>query len=343
MAPIAKAHGVSVARVALAWLLQRKGVMSVIIGAKTIEQLDDNLAAAELTLTPEEIAKLDKASALKPEYPGWMLARQAEGRVPAAEGLSVFAACGRAAISTGGKSVRKVKWGVLGVAKIATEKVIPAMQRGEVSEIAAHRLARPRQGEGRGGQARHRARLRLLRGPARRSRHRGDLQSAAQRSHVPWTVSALEAGKHVLCEKPIALDADEARQLIAARDKSGKLVAEAFMVRFHPQWRRARELARDGTIGEAQAIQTFFSYRLHRPGQCAQPAAGRRRALRHRLLRDPHRALSFSAPSRPASSPRIDRDPKFSTDRLASALLEFPGGRQLDLHRRHAILARISA
>ena len=58
--------------------------MSVIIGAKTIEQLDDNLAAADLTLSGEEIAALDKVSALKPEYPGWMLARHAEGRVPAA-------------------------------------------------------------------------------------------------------------------------------------------------------------------------------------------------------------------------------------------------------------------
>ncbi len=85
MAPVAKAHGSSVARVALAWLLQRKGVMSVIIGAKTIEQLEDNLAAAELTLAPEEIAKLDQVSALKPEYPGWMLARQADGRAPAAK------------------------------------------------------------------------------------------------------------------------------------------------------------------------------------------------------------------------------------------------------------------
>jgi aryl-alcohol dehydrogenase-like predicted oxidoreductase len=74
-----------VARVALAWLLQRNGVMSVIIGAKTIEQLEDNLAAAELTLTPEEIAKLDEVSTLKPEYPGWTLARQAEGRVPVAK------------------------------------------------------------------------------------------------------------------------------------------------------------------------------------------------------------------------------------------------------------------
>jgi aryl-alcohol dehydrogenase-like predicted oxidoreductase len=82
MEPVAKAHDTSVARVALAWLLQRKGVMSVIIGAKSIEQLDDNLAAAELTLSPEEIAKLDAASALKVEYPGWMLTRTAGGRVP---------------------------------------------------------------------------------------------------------------------------------------------------------------------------------------------------------------------------------------------------------------------
>ncbi|HLW93629.1 MAG TPA: aldo/keto reductase [Roseiarcus sp.] len=82
MAPIAKAHQASVARVALAWLLQRPGVMSVIIGAKTIDQLDDNLAAVKLTLTPEEIAALDAVSALPKEYPGWMLERQSAGRAP---------------------------------------------------------------------------------------------------------------------------------------------------------------------------------------------------------------------------------------------------------------------
>jgi aryl-alcohol dehydrogenase-like predicted oxidoreductase len=85
MAPIAKSHGVSVARVALAWLLQRKGVMSVIVGAKTVEQLDDNLAAAELRLSAEDMDALDKASALRLEYPGWMLTRTAEGRVPVAK------------------------------------------------------------------------------------------------------------------------------------------------------------------------------------------------------------------------------------------------------------------
>ena len=86
MKAVGDRHGVSVARVALAWLLQRKGVMSVIVGAKTIEQLDDNLAAAKTELTAEDVAELDKVSALTPEYPGWMIARQADGRVPAAKG-----------------------------------------------------------------------------------------------------------------------------------------------------------------------------------------------------------------------------------------------------------------
>jgi len=80
--PIAAAHKVSVARVALAWLLSRKFVTSIIIGAKTVEQAADNIAASELVLAPDEIAAIDKASALAPEYPAWMVARQAEGRLP---------------------------------------------------------------------------------------------------------------------------------------------------------------------------------------------------------------------------------------------------------------------
>jgi aryl-alcohol dehydrogenase-like predicted oxidoreductase len=82
MREVGAAHGVSVARVALAWLLSKQHVMSVIIGAKNTTQLDDNLAAAELVLTPEEIEKLDTVSELPPEYPGWMLTRQARNRVP---------------------------------------------------------------------------------------------------------------------------------------------------------------------------------------------------------------------------------------------------------------------
>lgn len=83
MRPIAKAHGVSVARIALAWLLHQKAVMSIIVGAKTVEQLNDNLAATDIKLAPDELAALDKASALRVEYPQWMLNRQHTGRVPA--------------------------------------------------------------------------------------------------------------------------------------------------------------------------------------------------------------------------------------------------------------------
>ncbi|THD77197.1 MAG: aldo/keto reductase [Phenylobacterium sp.] len=82
MREVGEAHSVSVARVALAWLLAKPAVMSIIIGAKTLEQLDDNLAAADLTLTAEEVAKLDEVSELPSEYPGWMVSRQGAARTP---------------------------------------------------------------------------------------------------------------------------------------------------------------------------------------------------------------------------------------------------------------------
>ncbi len=81
MTPIAKAHDCSPARVALAWLLAKPVVTSVIIGAKRIDQLEDNIAATELSLTPDEIAQLDKVSELPPEYPGWMLPFQSSDRL----------------------------------------------------------------------------------------------------------------------------------------------------------------------------------------------------------------------------------------------------------------------
>ncbi len=146
--------------------------------------------------------------------------------------------------------------------------------------------------------------------------------------HVPWTVKALEAGKHVLCEKPIALDAGEARTLIAARDKAGKLVAEAFMVRYHPQWRRARELAQSGAIGPVGAIQTFFSYRLLDPDNVRNrpPGGGGLYDIGCYAILTA-RYVFGAEPTRVVAT--LDRDPKFGTDRLASAILEFPGGRHL--------------
>ena len=199
--------------------------------------------------------------------------------------------------------MRKLKWGVLGVANIAVEKVIPAMQRGETSEIAAIASRDP---------ARARAASERL-GIARAYGSYEDLLAdpdieaiynpLPNELHVPWSIRALEAGKHVLCEKPVALDAEEARSLIAARDRAGKLIAEAFMVRFHPQWRRARELARDGSIGEARAIQTFFSYRLLDPTTFATGRPAGAGSTTSAATRSSPRA-TFSAPSRPASSRR---------------------------------------
>jgi predicted dehydrogenase len=222
----------------------------------------------------------------------------------------------------------KVKWGVLGVAKIATEKVIPAMQRGEFSEIAA---IASREGAKANEAA---AKLGIPRAYGSYEELLADPDIEAvynplpNELHVPWSIRALEAGKHVLCEKPIALDAHEARTLIAARDRSGKLVAEAFMVRRHPQWRRARELATSGAIGKVAAIQTFFSYRLLDPHNVRNipPGGGGLYDIGcYAILSG--RYIFGAEPLRVVAT--LDRDPNFRTDRLVSALLEFPDARHL--------------
>ena len=241
--------------------------------------------------------------------------------------------------------MRKVKWGVLGVAKIAVEKVIPAMQRGEASEItgiASRDGARARAAADTLGIARaFGAYEDLLADPEIEAVY----NPLPNELHVPWTLRALAAGKHVLCEKPVALDAGEARQLIEARDRSGKLVAEAFMVRFHPQWRRARELAREGRIGDVRAIQTFFSYRLLDPANVRNrpPGGGGLYDIGCYAILTA-RYIFAAEPTRVVAT--IDWDPDFKTDRLASALVEFPGGRhltftvgtQLSAHQRVTIV-----
>jgi predicted dehydrogenase len=222
----------------------------------------------------------------------------------------------------------KVSWGVLGVAKIGMEKVIPAMQKGEhtsVDAIASRDGARAKQAAQSLGIAKSYGSYEaLLADPAIEAIY----NPLPNELHVPWTIRALEAGKHVLCEKPIALDAREAQTLVAAAKASGKHVAEAFMVRFHPQWRRAREIAQSGEIGEAKAIQTFFSYYLadptnirnKPPGGGAMYDIGCYAILTARYIfgAEPLRAVGV-----------IDRDPAMGTDRLSSGILEFPGGRHL--------------
>ncbi len=241
--------------------------------------------------------------------------------------------------------MRKVKWGVLGVAKIGVEKVIPAMQRGEVSHIAA--IASRDLGKARA--AADKLGIERAFGSYEELLADGEIEAVynplPNELHVPWTIRALEAGKHVLCEKPIALDAAEARALIATRQRTGRLVAEAFMVRYHPQWRRAKELAGTGAVGDVRAIQTFFSYRLLDPENVRNrpPGGGGLYDIGCYAILSA-RYIFGAEPTRVAAT--IDRDPNFATDRLAGAILEFPGGRhstftvgtQMSAHQRVTIV-----
>jgi predicted dehydrogenase len=223
---------------------------------------------------------------------------------------------------------KTVSWGVLGVANIGVKQVIPAMQRGEVSRveaIASRDLARARRAADALGIAKaYGSYDELLADPAIEAIYNplpNDL-------HVPWTIRALEAGKHVLCEKPIALDAVEAETLIAARNRAGRLVAEAFMVRHHPQWKRAREIIKSGAIGQARAIQTFFSYHLTDPANIRnQPPGGGALYDIGCYAINTARYVFAAEPTRVVAA--LDVDPAFGVDRAASALIEFPGGRAL--------------
>ncbi|MGB3581081.1 MAG: Gfo/Idh/MocA family oxidoreductase [Roseiarcus sp.] len=241
--------------------------------------------------------------------------------------------------------MRKVKWGVLGVAKIAIEKVIPAMQQGEASHIAAiasRDLGKARAAAGKLGIERTFGSYEALLADDEIEAIYNPLPNEL---HVPWTLRALAAGKHVLCEKPIALDAKEANSLIEARDRSGKLVAEAFMVRFHPQWRRAKELVATGAVGDLRAIQTFFSYRLLDPENVRNrpPGGGGLYDIGCYAILSA-RYIFGAEPTRVTAT--IDHDPNFRTDRLAGAILEFPGGRlstftvgtQMSAHQRVTIV-----
>ena len=145
--------------------------------------------------------------------------------------------------------------------------------------------------------------------------------------HVPLTLHATRAGKHVLCEKAIALTAAEAEQL--RQCPKDRIVLEAFMVRFHPQWLRVRDLVRSGAIGELRAVQVFFGYDNRDPDN-----------IRHRTDTGGGALLDIGCygivsgrfcfetePVRVVSM--VERDPAFGTDRLSSVIADMGGGRQL--------------
>ena len=225
--------------------------------------------------------------------------------------------------------MRKVRWGVLSTAQIGTNQVIPAMQRGahaHVAAIASRGLDKAKAAAAALGIERaYGSYEELLADP--------DIEAVynplPNHLHMPWSVKALEAGKHVLCEKPIGLRAAEAEKLKAVAARTGRIVAEAFMVRHHPQWQMAKEIAESGRIGVARSIQTIFSYYLADPTNIRNQADIGGGGLydvgcyaintaRYIFGGEPERVTGL-----------FDIDPALGTDRMMSGLAAFSDNRTL--------------
>ena len=223
--------------------------------------------------------------------------------------------------------MKPVRWGIISPAKIGVEKVIPAMLKSkelEVVALASRDLARAEAAcRALGIPKAYGSYEELFADPTIEAIY----NPTPNHLHVPLTLQAAKAGKHVLCEKPIAITAKEAEQLRAV--PKSILVAEAFMVRHHPQWKMARDLAKSGALGLVQAIQVLFSYRLLDPTNVRNKAdIGGGGMLDIGCYPVTGARFVFDAePTRVVAL--IDRDPKFKTDRLASGIADFGQGRQL--------------
>jgi predicted dehydrogenase len=221
----------------------------------------------------------------------------------------------------------KVCWGVLSTANIGVRKVIPAMQAGQYCDMAA--IASRDLG-------RAQAVARELGIPKAYGSYEELLADPEIEAvyiplpnhlHVPWSIRALEAGKHVLCEKPIGLTSAEAQELLdAARQHPHLKVMEAFMYRHHPQWQRTRKLVREGAIGDLRTIQAFFSYYNVNPDNIRNQAEIGGGGLmdigcycislsRFLFEAEPQRVMGI-----------VEYDPELKIDRLASAILDFGVG-----------------
>lgn len=222
--------------------------------------------------------------------------------------------------------MKKVRWGVLGVAKIAVEKVIPAMKRGKYSSvvaIASRSTSKARRAAKELGLARaHGSYEDLLADPEVDAIY----NPLPNHLHVPWSIAALKAGKHVLCEKPVALDAAQARKLLRASQRSKLLVQEAFMVKTFHQWLATRELIKSRKIGKLRAIQGFFSYFNTDPKNVRNMAAIGGGGV-YDIGCYPITTSRFIYGDEPTRvCALVEYDPKLRVDRLTSAILEFPQG-----------------
>jgi predicted dehydrogenase len=221
----------------------------------------------------------------------------------------------------------KLQWGVLSTSKFARTKMIPAIRHcafAEVAAIASRDAVKAQEIAAEAGIPKiYGSYEELLADP------KIDViyNPLPNNLHVPWSIKALEAGKSVLCEKPIATSAAEAEQLLEAAKKYPHLkVMEAFMYRHHPQWRRAKQLVDEGQIGELKTIQSFFSFYNKDPqnirnqvdvGGGAVMDIGCYCISLARFIFDAEPKRVYGV---------VDRDPQFGTDYIASGLLEFDRG-----------------
>jgi predicted dehydrogenase len=221
-----------------------------------------------------------------------------------------------------------IRWGIISTAKIGREKVIPGIQNSpncRVDAIGSRNLVHAR------------APANLLNiekayGSYEELLSDPDIDAVyiplPNNLHVEWAIKAIQAGKHVLCEKPIGVSAAEASILLQEAQKYPQLkVMEAFMYRFHPQWQKVKSLIAEGAIGEVRAIHSFFSYHNIDPQNIRNNIAVAGGALMDigcYCVSFP-RFLFNEEPKRVVSC--IDRDPVMKTDRLTSAILDFGNGK----------------
>ncbi len=221
-----------------------------------------------------------------------------------------------------------VRWGILSTADIGMRKVTPAIQRAsnaEVVAIASRDADRARSAADRLGiPASHGSYEELLADESVDAVY----IPLPNDQHAEWTMRAAEAGKHILCEKPLAMTAAQAEQMVAACQSAGVRLQEAFMYRHHPSWVAVVDLVRQGRVGDLRAVQTFFSYFNDDPTNIRNmPQHGGGAVMDIGCYPISISRLLFDAEPTTVSA-AVARDPELGIDTLTSAVLEFPGGGQ---------------
>lgn len=221
----------------------------------------------------------------------------------------------------------KIRWGILSTALIGTEKVIPAMQQGkfcEVVAISSRDSAKAKAAAEKLGIATsHGSYDELLADPNVDAVY----NPLPNHMHVPWSIKALEAGKHVLCEKPIGLSSAEGQELVDAGKKHPQLkLMEAFMYRHHPQWVTMRDMINAGEIGEFRTINSFFSYFNNDPNNIRNMADIGGGALMD-IGCYPISLSRFLFGAEPTGiQSAVEYDPELKIDRLSSVIMQFEKG-----------------